>query len=261
MNTITNHITLALGAMLVLAGCCMGGSTEPTAPTTAVDPAAPPVTGAAVANPTTLTIGAPAVTVTVAEAPRWTFVVAAPMEYQFDAVGMPQDAQLSILNSSGWNVASDGDSGDGLNARLAAFLEAGTYTVRVNEYNHAAATVQMSVTQLAPMTPVATIAPGAPATTITTPAADWDRPSSSEVALTITAPGNYRINAAATNSTMCTSRIELIQNNASIASNSYGGDNQSAQLDQAMTPGTYTIRIRDTIYRACTHSLTVTAQP
>jgi hypothetical protein len=110
------------------------------------------------------------------------------------------------------------------------------------------------------MTPVATIAPGAPATTVTSPAADWDRPSSVELTITITAPGTYRINAASTNSSLCTSRIELIQNNASIATNSYGGPDQSAQLDQPMTPGSYTLRVRDTVYRACTHSVTVTAQ-
>lgn len=260
MNTLTNHVTLALGAMLVLAGCCMGGGSD-VPPATDLSGAAVPTVGAPSDNPTTLTVGAPAVTVTVAPAPRWTFVVAAPGEYQFDAVGMPADAQLSILDSNGWTVTSDGDSGDGLNARLAAFLAAGSYTVRVNEYNHAAAAVQVSVTQLAPMTPVATIAPGAPPTPVTTPSADWDRPSSAEIAITIATPGNYRINAAATNSTMCTSRIELIQNNASITSNSYGGPDSSAQIDQAMTPGTYTLRIRDTIYRACTHNVTVVPQP
>jgi hypothetical protein len=251
--------TLPLGAMLFLTACCMGGGAV-TPPATGTDPtgtAPPPAAGD---NPTTLTIGAPPVTVSVAEMPRWTFTVAAPGEYQFDAVGMPADAQLSILDSNGWTVASDSDSGEGLNARLATFLPAGTFTVRVNEYNHAAATVQVSVTQPAAFTPVASIAPGAPPTTVTTPAADWDRPSSAEVTLTIAAPGNYRIAAAASDSTMCTSRIELIQNNASITSNSYGGPNSSAQIDQTLTPGTYTLRIRDTIYRACTHTVTVTAQ-
>jgi hypothetical protein len=263
MTNFKHTLSIVAAAILVLGGCCMGGGAD-VPPASGVDPtgAAPPASGGpAVANPTTLTIGAPAVTVTVAAAPRWTFTVAAPGEFQFDAIGMPADAQLSLLDSNGWAVTSDGDSGDALNARLAAFLAPGTYTVRVNEYNHAAATVQVSVTQLAPMTPVATIAPGAPPTTVTTPAGDWDRPSSAEVAITITTPGNYRINAAATNSTMCTSRIELIQNNASITSNSYGGPDSSAQIDQAMTPGTYTLRIRDTIYRACTHSVTVVPQP
>lgn len=253
-------VPVALGAMLVLTGCCMGGggdvaptTADPTAaggaPTTAVPPGGP--------NPTTLEIGAAPVTVTVAETPRFTFAVAAANEYQFDAVGMPADAQMSILDANGWTVSSDSDSGDGYNARLATFLAPGTYTVRVNEYNHAAAAVQVSVTQLAPMTAAATIAPGAPPTTVTTPSADWDRPSSAEVTIAIAAPGNYRINAAATDSSMCTSRIELIQNNASITSNSYGGPNSSAQIEQAMTPGSYTLRIRDTIYRACTHSVTV----
>ena len=259
MTTLKHNITLALGAMLVLAGCCMGGSGEPTPPATDTT-GAPPATGAASANPTTLTVGAPAVTVTVAEAPRWAFTVAAPNEYQFDAIGMPQDAQLAVLDSNGWTLASDGDSGDGLNARLATFLQPGTYTVRVNEYNHVAASVQVSATPLAPMTPVASIAPGAPPTTVVSPAADWDRPSSVELAITIATPGNYRINATQSND-QCTSRIELIQNNASITSNSYGGPNSSAQIDQALQAGTYTLRVRDTIYRACTHSVTVVPQP
>lgn len=261
------NLSLALRApalLLALAGavsgCCMGGGGDVAPPVTG----AAPVTGVAVGgptggpNPTTLEIGAAAITVNVAETPRFTFTVAAAGEYQFDAVGMPADAQMTILDANGWTVTSDSDSGEGYDARVATFLAPGTYTVRVNEYNHAAATVQVSVTQPPPFTPVATIAPGAPPTTVTTPSADWDRPSSAEVTLTITAPGNYRINAAATDSSMCTSRIELIQNNQSLASNSYGGPNSSAQIEQtSMTPGTYTIRLRDTIYRACTHSLTV----
>lgn len=259
MSKLTTYLSITAGAMLVLAGCCMGGSTEVVTPPATGE--APPTTGAATANPTTLTVGAPAVAITVAEAPRWSFVVAAPGEYQFDAMGAPQDAQLTVLDSNGWTVASDGDSGDSTDARLAVFLPAGTFTVRVNEYNHVAATVRVSATQLAPMTPVATLAPGAPPTTVTTPAADWDRPSSSEVALTITAPGNYRINAASSDTNACTSRIELIQNNASITSNSYGGPNSSAQIDQALTPGTYMLRLRDTIYRGCTHIVTVVPQP
>ncbi len=265
LKAIGTGLAVALGiGSVALGGCCMGGSTD-TPTTTTVDltggtGTAPPTAVPGGPNPTTIAVGAPTVTVNVAAAPRWQFVVAAPGEFQFDAVGMPADAQMSILDSNGWTQASDSDSGDGYNARLATFLAPGTYTVRVNEYNHVAATVQVSATQLSPMTPAATIAPGAPATTVTTPSADWDRPASAEVAITITAPGNYRINAAATDSSMCTSRIELIQNNASITSNSYGGPNSSAQIDQAMTPGTYTLRIRDTIYRACTHSVTVVAQ-
>lgn len=251
----TNKLSIALGAMLVLGGCCMGGSSEPTPPATGIEP-----TPVGAANPTTLTVGAPAVTVNVAAAPRWTFTVAAPGEFQFDAIGMPQDAQLTILDSNGWVTASDGDSGDGLNSRLATFLAPGTYTVRINEYNHVAATVQVSATTLAPMTPVATIAPGAPPTTVPTPSADWDRPSSAEVAITIAAAATYRISVTSSDTTMCIPRLELFQNNASINSNSYGGPDQSAQLDQAMTPGTYTLRVRDVSYRACTHTVTVTQQ-
>ncbi|MFO0686058.1 MAG: hypothetical protein U0234_28615 [Sandaracinus sp.] len=262
MKTITLPLSLALGASLVLGGCCMGGSSDGAATPTA-DPtgAVAPATGAAPSggpNPTTIAVGAPAVTVTAAAAPRWTFAVATPGEYQFDAVAMPADAQLTILDSNDWTVASDSDSGDGYNARLATFLAAGTYTVRVHEYNHAAASVQVSVTQPAPFTAAATIAPGAPPTTVTTPSGDWDREASAEITINVTAPGNYRINAAATDSSMCTSRIELIQNGASIDSNSYGGPNSSAQIERQLTPGTYTLRLRDTIYRACTHSVTVT---
>jgi hypothetical protein len=255
--TITKNLTLCLA--LALGGCCMGGSggeaiPAPTDPTAAPAPASP-----SGPNPTAITVGAAPITVSTTAAPRWTFAVAAPGEYQFDAVGMPADAQLTLLDDNGWTVSSDSDSGDGLNARLATFLAAGSYTVRVNEYNHAAATVQVSVTQPAAFTPVATIAPGAPPTTVTTPSADWDRPSSAEVTINVAAAGRYRINAAATDGSMCTSRIELIQNAASINSNSYGGPDSSAQLEVDMSPGAYTLRVRDTIYRACTHSVTVTA--
>lgn len=259
MKTITIPLTLALGATLALGGCCMGGGGDPGA---AVPTGIAPVGTAPAApggpNPTTIAIGAPAVTVNVAAAPRWSFAVATPGEYQFDAVGMPADAQLTLLDGNGWTVTSDSDSGEGYDARLATFLGAGTYTVRVHEYNHAAATVQVSVTQPAPFTPVATIAPGAPPATITTPSGDWDRPSSAEMTITIAAPGRYRINAAATDSSMCTSRIELIRDGASVDYNSYGGPNSSAQIEHDLVPGNYTLRVRDTIYRACTHSVTVT---
>lgn len=256
MRTTLVTLFCALG----LSACCMGSSDAPTATT---DPSAPvPPSGAAptaqAANPTTLAIGAPAVSITAVAAPRWSFTVAAPGEYQFDAVGNPADAQLTILNDMGWAVASDSDSGDGLDARLATFLAPGTYEVRVHEFNHAGATVHVSAQQLTPMTPVATIAPGAPPTTVSTPAGDWDRPASAEVALTIAAPGNYRLNARGDSS--CTSYMTLIHDNAVVTTNSYGGPDQSAQIDQQLEAGTYTIRLRDTIERACTHTLTVVAQ-
>lgn len=258
MNTLSTNLSLALSALLALGGCCMGGSGGAT-PAVPADPSALAPATPGGPNPTTIAIGAAPITVNVAAAPRWTLAVAAPSELQIDALGMPADAQLSVLDANGWTVATDSDSGEGYDARLAAFLAPGTYTVRVHEYNHAAASVQVSVTQPAPFTPAAAIAPGAPPATVTTPSADWDRPASAELTITIAAAGRYRIQAAATDSGMCTSRIELIQNAASIDSNSYGGPDSSAQLERDLTPGTYTLRVRDTIYRACTHAVSVTA--
>jgi hypothetical protein len=256
-NAMRNTITLFTA--LALVAC--GGEAEAPVATPPATGTAPPTAPAAPTNPTSITLGAPAVTVTSVAAPRWTFVVATAGEYQFDATGMPQDAQLSILNSDGWTSASDGDSGPGLDARVAAFLAPGTYTIRVNEYNHAAAAITVAATALTAMTPAATIAPGAPPTTVTTPAGDWDRAASSEVAITIETPGSYRLSAAATDTTLCTPYITLIQNNAVLTSNSYGGPNNSAQIDQQLTAGTYTLRLRDSSYRACTQTVTVAPTP
>lgn len=266
------HTTLALLALMLgtvglttLTAC--GGET--TAP--AVDPAAtgttpPPGTGtpppaAGPANPTTIALGAPAVTVTTTAAPRWTFTVPAAGEYQIDAMGMPADAQLYVLDSSNWTTTSDSDSGDGLDARIQYFFEPGTYTVRVHEYNHAAASIRVSATALAPMTPVATIAPGAPPTPVVAPEGDGARAASVEVALTVATPGNYALSLT-TADTGCSPEITVILNNARVGSViSAPTSGQPATETRALVAGTYTLRVRNWWNHACTMSLTANAAP
>ncbi len=253
MHSTTRHIvSLVLGLSLV---ACGGGETEATTP--------PPSSAAptTVAEPTTITLDAPAITVHTVAAPRFSLVVAHPGELQLDATGMPRDVQLTVLDNNGWNVASDGDSGDGLDARLATFLAPATYTVRVHEYNHVAATAHVSARALTAFTPAATVAAGAPPATVVSPAGDWDRAASSEIAITVATAGNYRITAVAADSSTCIPYITLIQNDAVLTTNSYGGPNNSALIDRALTPGNYTLRLRDSSYRACSHVVTVAAQP
>lgn len=245
---------LALALALSLVACGGGETQASTPPPSSTAPAAPIV-------PTTIALDAPAVTVHTAAAPRYSLVVASAGELQLDAAGMPQDVQLTILDNNGWTVTSDGDSGDGLDARLATFLAPGTYTVRVHEYNHVTATAHLSARALAAMTPAAAIAAGAPASTVVSPAGDWERAASSEITLSVATAGHYRIASVAADSSTCTPYITLIQNAAVITTNSYGGPNNSALIERDLAPGDYTLRLRDSSYRACSHSVSVTTSP
>jgi len=246
-----------LALALLLSGCCTGGSSTPPPPSSV---APPPSTVAPVVNPTTITVGAAPVTVVVAAAPHWSFVVETAGEYEIDATApAPQNVHLALLDERGWSLASDGDSGDGTNARIAMFLRPGTYSVRASEERHLAADVEVSATALDPLPSLATITPGMPPTTVESPAGEWHRAASVEVAITIVTAGTYRISARG--GLECTSEMELRQDAGVLAESSNGGPNGTAQIDQPMQPGTYSLRLRDTIDRACTHSVTVAPVP
>ena len=248
---------LALALALLLSGCCTGGSEAPPPPSSV---APPPSTVVPVVNPTAITVGAPPISIVLAAAPRWSFVVETAGEYEIDATApAPQNVQLAVLDERGWSIASDGDSGDAANARVATFLRPGTYFVRVSEEHHRAADVEVTATALDPLPSMATITPGTPATSVASPAGDWHRAASVEVAITIATAGTYRIHAQG--GVDCTSEMELLQDDGVLAENSYGGPNGSAQIDQPMQPGSYTLRLRDTIDRACTHSVSVVPLP
>ena len=202
--------------------------------------------------------GAPPSTLQVPAAPSATLTIAQPTEVQIDAMGAPMDAQL-YLYSNGSLVTQDGDSGDGVDARIVTFLMPGTYEARVSEWQGRPMTVRVSAQQLAPMTPVASIAPGAPPAVVNAPQGDSARNASVEITLTIAAPGNYRIDATDP-SGQFDPELMLIQGSQLLQQDSDSGGNRAAQIVRQLTPGTYTLRVRDWINRACAITVTAAAQ-
>lgn len=217
--------------------------------------------GASIALAQTLApvaVGGPPIPVHVAMMPTTPLTIAAAGEYQIDAMGAPMDVQLMLLQNGGI-LTQDSDSGEGVDARIVQFLAPGAYDVRVSEWRGRAASARLQVTLLPPMTPVASIAPGAPPTIVACPAGDSARGASAEVALTISAAGNYRIDAVSADGSV-DPEMQLIQGGALLQSDSDSGEGTSAQIVRSLTPGAYTIRVRDWINRAANITVSVAAQ-
>lgn len=203
-----------------------------------------------------ITPGAPAQTVQVPMSPTLSFTIAAASEVQIDAVGAPMDAQLALVQGSSI-LQQDSDSGDGVDARIVTFLAPGTYGARVSEYQGRAMTARVGVTVLAPMTAAATVTPGAPATVVRTPAGDGARAASVELTLNVATAGTYRIDVVSPDGSV-DPELTLIQHAAIVASDSDSGEGTNAQLVRALTPGAYTLRVRDWSNRAAALTVTVT---
>ncbi len=200
-------------------------------------------------------IGAPPTPVTSPPSPTLTLTLPAASEVQIDAMGAPMDAQLLLLQNDSL-ITQDSDSGDGVDARIQTFLAAGTYQVRIMEWRGRQMSARAQAQILPPMTPVAQIAPGAPPTVVNTPAADSARAASAEVALTVAAAGTYRLDATSSGD----AELMIIQNGAIVAQDSDTGEGTNAQLTQALTPGVYTLRVRDYANRASAITVTVAPQ-
>jgi hypothetical protein len=208
-----------------------------------------------------LTPGAPPVEAAIAAEPNLTLTIAAPTEVIFDATATGADAQLR-LEQNGTYIAEDSDSGDGTNARLARFLTPGTYNVIVWEYQYNAMTASVSATTAPAMTPVATIATGAPPTTVVSLEGDYARAASVEVALTVAAAGSFVLTATPTPDPsaviQCSPEITIIQNNAVVGDViSAPSSGQPATATRPLAAGTYTLRMRSWWNHACTMTLTV----
>jgi hypothetical protein len=253
-----HHKTLTLFALVpVLAiGCgSEAAPAAPAAPTAPVAPVTPPPVPASA--PGTLTLGAPASTVAVPAVATFDFTTTAPGEYQVDGVGTP-DVQLLLMQGDSL-VAEDGDSGDGVNARVVAFLAPGTYQARFPEWQGRALTGTAQVTQLPLMTPVGAISPGAPATTVNAPAGEYRRAASAELTLTVAAPGNFRIDATTASGAGRDAELMIHRDGAVVAEDSDSGEENNAQLTQQLAAGEYRIRVRDWVNRDAQISVTVTA--
>jgi hypothetical protein len=206
-----------------------------------------------------LTAGAPAVTGQVVADPSLTLTIDTPQEIIIDATATDgNDAQLRLLRDGSY-VADDSDSGEGTNARLAQFVSPGTYQIVVWEYQYRAMAANVQVTAAPAFTPVATIAPGAPATSISTPEGDWSRAASVEVALTVASPGNYTITATPGDA-QCSPEITVIR---AMATEGYtisgSGSGTPATAERALVAGDYTLRIRNWWGHVC--NMTVAVAP
>ena len=250
---------LALCAGAVLAGCTCGGTPAEAPPAaTPVEPPAP-ATPALPPNPTTLTLDAPPVTVRVDAMPTFSFTVTEAGEYQFDAVGMPADAQVTVYNEAGWSPTSDGDSGEGLDARAVGFLATGAYTVRVFESQHGALSGTFRITRPGALPAAGALALDAEPIEIESPAAEADRASQAELALSITVAGPYVLRAAAVDPATCQTALTLVRDGAVVGTGTAGGAEGGVVVARVLEPGAYAVRVRDTSNRACTHRVRVRA--
>jgi hypothetical protein len=212
----------------------------------------------AIAQVAPLTVGAPPTTVAVPAMATAPFTIAAAGEYQIDAIAAGLDAQLMVVQGDAV-VFEDSDSGDGVDARVVAFLAPGSYGARVWEYRGRAMGVRLRVQRLAPLASAATITPGAPPAIVNVAAGASPRESSVEVTLTIATAGTYRIDAVSPGAAI-DPELMIIQNGAQLATDSDSGEGTSAQIVRAHTPGTYTLRVRDWVSRAGAISITVVPQ-
>ncbi|MFO0682696.1 MAG: hypothetical protein U0234_11620 [Sandaracinus sp.] len=194
-------------------------------------------------------------TVVVPAAPTVAFEVDAPGEYRIDAQGGDMDAQL-LLVQGGSIFTSDSDSGEGVDARIVAFLAPGSYAARVTEYQGRAMSARVTVARLPPLTPVATVTPGAPPTLVAVPRGDDARSGAAEVTLEISAAGSYRIDVVSPDAS-ADPELTLIARSAVVASDSDSGEGTNAQLVRDLAPGTYTLRVRDWQNRAASLRVTV----
>jgi len=209
-----------------------------------------------------LTAGAPATTGQVAADPSMTLTIATAQEVIIDAVSADptRDAQIRLMHDGSY-VADDSDSGEGTNARLAQFLAPGTYQVIIWEYQYRSMAANVTAVVAPAFTPVATIAPGAPPTSITTPEGDWSRAASVEVALTVAAPGNYALTATPGDA-QCSPEITVIHDMAVEGYTISGtGSGTPANATRAFVAGNYTLRIRNWWGHTCPMTVTVAPAP
>ncbi len=199
-----------------------------------------------------IAVDAPAQTLHVPEAPGAPFTIETAGEYQLDAASTELDVELAIVREDAI-VASDSDSGDGTDARLTTFLAPGAYEAVVTERSGRATRATIRLAALPPRESAASIAPGGRAATVTVPESELARDASVDLGLTIAEAATYRIDAG---DETLDAELVLVQSGAVLASDSDSGGSTRAQIVRELTPGEYTVRVRDRLNRA--GSLTVT---
>lgn len=148
----TKLSSLALCALLL--GACGGGDDAPA------PPAPPPAPTLTLGSATTIRYVAPAAGANAESAAiSLPLTLAAPGYYQCDAhadeAGANLDAQMAIF-SAGAELARDSDSGEGFDARIARQLPAGTYDVRVWEWQRRPSSIRVTCVPATPPPPTPT---------------------------------------------------------------------------------------------------------
>lgn len=209
-----------------------GGKNPPGAPAAAAAPAAPAIPG-------TLVLGVPQ-TLTVAETPALALTLTEPTHVRLDVSGGDEDPVTAIFNGDQL-IERDDDGGDNLNSRITQRLQPGAYRIVVLEYKGHAMRAQVAASVVAPPPTAATIA-GTGETLVVTRNGGSAEESAVDVALNITTPGTYVIDAIPQSSEH-DPKIELLRDGTAVADDDDSGGDHAARLTQTLTPGTYTIRV------------------
>jgi hypothetical protein len=232
----------AIVIALALEACCFGGGED------AVEQHAPeptPVERTTDAVPD-LVVGAEPVIVHVPAAPRWAFTVARPGEYAIAVEGADANAQLRLF--SGESVVMQAGHGEATSPRLVTFLCAGDFEIQVSDWRSGALDAALSLSRLPPMTPAASIAPGDPAAIVACPSGASPREASTEITLAIATSGTYRIEASSPDGSR-DAELALLEDGGLLQADSDSGEGTSAQIERALTAGSYTLRVRDWLNR------------
>ncbi len=207
------------------------------------------------ATPVTVEADAPATPLSIAADPALTLVLADPAEVQIDAAGGEgRDAQLQVRQNGRW-IADDTDSGPGTDARVHAFLAAGTYEVVVSEYQHRAMTATVTAVRLPPLEPVARVVPGTRPVTVEAPEGAWAREASVEVEVTVAREGDHRLQVSA-RAPSCSPEVTVLRDGVQVDRIT---TSPGVPIDQIvrLPVGTHRLRLRDWNGHACPMSLTV----
>lgn len=240
-----------LSLVLLLDACCTSSSDDappPTAPTARAPERDVPA----------LVVGAAPVVVEVPPLPRYAFTVERAGEYAIGATGAPLSPQLRLF--SGESVVMQAGGGEAADARIVTFLDPGTYEIQIGEWRSRALDAQVSLERLTAMPPAATLTPGDAPAIVHCPRGTAPREASVEVALTITAPGSYRIDASSTDGTR-DAELSLLLDGGLLQADSDSGDESNARIVRELAPGSYTVRVRDWLNREATITVAVERAP
>jgi hypothetical protein len=166
------------------------------------------------------------------EGNTYRLVVAARSRVDFAADSSEVDPRITVTGPG--TALTDDDSGDGTNAHLAATLDAGTYTVLVEDVGEADAGMYTLRTTMAPAAGAALRARAGTPAQGTLAAAEQHR-----YALTVDRGGQYVISMT---STELDGVLHLVRDGAIVETNDDAAENDTnARLEVTLEPGVYEV--------------------